>query len=85
MLVLGPIIFGFILGLILGSQIKKNPKSDINFTLASFVVILIAGVVMAWQLGQFPFYNDVPISTGFLSALIGVLVGKLLFARGSAN
>ena len=85
MLVLGPFIFGFILGLILGSQIKKNPKSDVNFTIASFVVIIIAGIVMAWQLGQYPFYDDVPISTGFLSTLIGLLIGKLLFARGSAN
>ena len=85
MLVLGPVIFGFILGLVLGSQIKKNPKSDVNFTVASSVVILIAGIVTAWQLGQYPFYNDVPVSTGFLSALIGLLIGKLLFARGSAN
>lgn len=85
MLVLGPVIFGFILGLVLGSQIKKNPKSDVNFTVASFVVILIAGIVTAWQLGQYPFYNDVPVSTGFLSTLIGLLIGKLLFARGSAN
>lgn len=85
MLVLGPVLFGFILGLVLGSQIKKNPKSDVNFTMASFVVIIIAGIVTAWQLGQYPFYDDVPISTGFLSALIGLLIGKLLFARGSAN
>lgn len=85
MLVLGPVIFGFIFGLVLGSQIKKNPKSDVNFTVASFAVILIAGIVAAWQLGQYPFYDDVPISTGFLSALIGLLIGKLLFGRGSAN
>lgn len=36
---------------------------------------------MAWQLGQFPFYDDVPIATGFLAALIGLFTGKLLFAR----
>ncbi|MDO5848076.1 MAG: energy-converting hydrogenase B subunit J [Methanobrevibacter sp.] len=85
MLVLGPIIFGFILGLILGSQVKKNPESGINFTISSFVVILIAGIVAAWQIGQFPFYNDLPIATAFVSALIGILIGKILFARGSAN
>lgn len=85
MLVLGPVIFGFILGLILGSQIKKNPKSDFNFTISSFVVIIIAGIVIAWQLGQYPFYDDVGISTGFLSTLIGLVIGKLLFVRGSAN
>lgn len=80
MLVIGPIIFGLIFGLIIGSQIKLN-VSDAKFTLASFVVILICGILVAWQLGQYPFYDDLPISAGFLSALIGLLIGKLLFAR----
>ena len=80
MINLGPIIFGLILGMIIGSQIKLN-VNDTEFTIGSFVVIIIAGVIMAWQLGPFPFYDDVPISTGFLSALIGLFVGKLLFAR----
>ena len=80
MISLGPIIFGLIFGLIIGSQIKLN-VSDAKFTLASFVVILIAGIIAAWQLGNFPFYTDFPISTAFLSALIGFFVGKLLFAR----
>ena len=80
MISLGPIIFGLLLGLIIGSQIKLN-IGDSKFTIASFVVILIAGIVMAWQLGNFPFYTDLSISTAFLSALIGIFVGKLLFAR----
>ena len=41
MLSLGPIIFGIILGLVIGSQIKLN-VSDAKFTKASFIVILIA-------------------------------------------
>ena len=80
MLVVGPIIFGLIFGLIIGSQIKLN-VSDAKFTLASFVVILICGILVAWQLGQYPFYDDLPISTTFVAGLIVVLVGKLLFAR----
>ena len=80
MLVIGPIKFGLILGLVIGSQIKLN-VNDSKFTLASFLIILIAGIIMAWQLGQFPFYDDVPIATGFLAALIGLFTGKLLFAR----
>lgn len=80
MLSLGPIIFGLILGVIIGSQIKLN-ISDAKFTLASFVVIFIAGLIVAWQSGNYPFYNDLPISTAFMSALIGIFVGKLLFAR----
>ena len=81
MISLGPIIFGLILGLIIGSQIKLNNISDLKFTLGPFVVILIAGIIMAWQLGNYPFYTDLPLSTAFLSALIGIFVGKLLFAR----
>ena len=80
MLSLGPIIFGLILGIIIGSQIKLN-VSDAEFALTSFVVILIAGIIVAWQLGNFPFYTDLQISIAFASALIGIFVGKLLFAR----
>ena len=80
MLSLGPIIFGLILGLVIGSQIKLN-VSDTRFTLAAFIIILIAGIIVAWQSGNFPFYTDLPLSTAFLSALIGIFVGKLIFAR----
>ena len=80
MLSLGPIIFGLILGLIIGSQIKLN-NNDTQFTLGAFVIVLIAGIIVAWQSGNYPFYTDLPISTSFLSALIGIFVGKLIFAR----
>lgn len=80
MLSLGPIIFGLILGVIIGSQLRLD-ISGAKFTLASFVVIFIAGLIVAWQSGNYPFYNDLPISTAFMSALIGIFVGKLLFAR----
>lgn len=80
MISLGPIIFGLILGLIIGSQIKLN-VSDAKFTKSSFVVVLFAVIIVAWQSGNFPFYTDAPISTAFLSAAIGIFVGKLLFAR----
>ena len=81
MLSLGPIIFGLILGIIIGSQIKLKIQ-DTSFTLASFVIIFICAIIVAWQSGNFPFYTDLPISTGFLSALIGIFLGKLIFARG---
>lgn len=76
----GPIIFGIILGMIIGSQLKLN-VDDTKFTSASFILIIITGILIAWQSGNYPFYRDLPISTGFLSALIGIFVGKLLFAR----
>ena len=80
MLSIGPIVFGLILGLIIGSQLKFN-TSDTKFTFASFILIFIAGIIVAWQSGNYPFYNDLPISTAFLSALIGIFVGKIIFAR----
>ncbi len=78
---LGPIIFGFIFGFIIGSQIKYNSKSTEKFTIASFAVIIIAAVVIAWQIGQFPFYDDIPINTAFLFAIIGLIFGKLVLGR----
>ena len=57
MLLIWPMIFALILGLIIGSQIKLK-NGDTHFTLGSFIVILT-----------------------FLSALIGIFVGKLIFAR----
>ena len=81
MISFGPIIFGLIFGLIIGSQIRLN-NNDTHFTLGSFIVIFIAGLIVAWQAGNYPFYKDLPLSTAFMSALIGIFVGKLVFARG---
>ena len=80
MISIGPVIFGLILGLVIGSQIRLN-SGDTRFTLGSFIVIIIAGIIAAWKIGNYPFYTDLPISTAFLSALIGIFVGKLIFAR----
>lgn len=83
MISLGPIIFGFLFGLIIGSQIKTGNISDTSFKASSYVIIIIAALIMAWQLGEFPFYDYVPLSTGFVFALIGILLSKFLIARSS--
>lgn len=83
MISLGPIIFGLLLGIIIGSQIKTGNISDTSFKTSSYVIIIIAGLIMAWQLGEFPFYDYFPLSTAFASALIGVLLSKFIFARSS--
>ena len=44
MLNLGAIIFGFLFGVLIGSQIKTKAM-DTQFTLASFVIIFIVGLV----------------------------------------
>ncbi|MDR0900530.1 MAG: energy-converting hydrogenase B subunit J [Methanobrevibacter sp.] len=81
LLYLGPVIFGFLIGFILGTRIKSNPESNINFTLGSYLVVFIIAIIVAWQLGPFPYYDDIPIATGFLSGAIGLIIGKLLLGR----
>jgi energy-converting hydrogenase B subunit J len=81
MIIIGPIIFGLILGAVIGSQIKLN-FADSRFTLASVLIIFIVGVIVAWQSGNYPFHNDFPVSTAFLSALIGIIASSLIFGRG---
>jgi energy-converting hydrogenase B subunit J len=81
MLYLGPIIVGFILGFILGTRINMDVKDSITLPLSSLVVIFIALLIFAWQLGAFPFYDDVPISTGVASAVIGLFAGNILFKK----
>jgi len=83
MISLGPILFGFILGLVVGSQIRTDNISDTSFKTSSYVIIIIAGLIMAWQLGEFPFYDYVPLSTGFASALIGILLSKVIISWSS--
>jgi len=83
MISVGPIIFGLLLGIIIGSRIKTGNISDTSFKTSSYVIIIIAGLIMAWQLGEFPFYDYFPLSTAFASALIGVLLSKFIFARSS--
>ena len=83
MIAIGPIVFGLILGVIIGSQIKTDNISDTSFTASSYVIIIIAALMMAWQLGEFPYYEYIPLSSGFVSALIGILLSKFIFARSS--
>lgn len=83
MISIGPIVFGLIFGLIVGSQIKTDNISDTSFNASSYVIIIIAALIMAWQLGEFPFYDYLPLSSGFVFALIGVLLSKFLIARSS--
>ena len=78
---LGPVIFGFLIGFILGITLKNNPNSGIKLKVSSYLVILIVAIVVAWQLGQFPYYNDLPIATGFVSGAAGIILGKLIFGR----
>ena len=79
----GSTIFGFVFGLIIGSQLKTSRIGDTSFKISSYVIIVIAALIMAWQLGEFPYYNYLPFSSGFVSALIGILLSKFIVSRSS--
>lgn len=80
MISFGSIIFGFIFGLIIGSQLKTANISNTTFKTSSYVLIVIAALIMGWQLGEFPYYEYLPFSSGFISALIGILLSKFIVA-----
>ena len=81
LLYLGPILFGFAIGFILGTRIKNNPQNDFKFTFESYIVIFIAVLIVAWQIGPYPYYDDVSINTAFISGGVGLIGGKLLFGE----
>ena len=77
----GPVILGFLMGFIMGSRIKFNPESGLNFTTGSYILIVIAALVAAYLIGPFPYYVDVPLASGFLSAIVGIFIGKVVLGR----
>lgn len=78
---LGPIIFGFIIGFVLGTRMNTSSENAIKLTTVSFLVIFIVALIIAWQLGPYPYYYDLPIATGFISAATGLIVGKVIFGK----
>jgi len=76
MLYLGPVIFGFLIGFIVGIRVRST--DGINLTIGSYIVIFLVALIIAWQSGQYPFFDDVPISTSFLSATIGLIFGDVI-------
>jgi energy-converting hydrogenase B subunit J len=77
----GPLILGFLLGFIVGSRVKINPESKLNFTWGSYIVIFIVALVAAYLIQPFPYYQDVPLASGFVSAIVGIFVGKVTLGR----
>lgn len=77
----GPLVLGFILGFIVGSRVKINPESKLNFTWGSYITIFIAALVAAYFLGPFPYYEDIPLASGFLAGIVGIIVGIVTLGR----
>lgn len=77
-LVIGPIIVAIIFGFVVGSRIHLNLENSFTFTLSGIIALIIGVIIMAYALGQYPTYDDLPIATAFLSAIIGILLGSAL-------
>ena len=78
---LGPLILGFILGFIIGTRIKPSPRSKLKFDKEVYAIVIIAGIIVAYWQGPFPYYQDIPLASGFLAGIIGIIIGKLTFGR----
>ncbi len=81
MVYIGPTLFGFILGFILGTRIKSDKDSKIKFPISTYLVVLLVALFMAWQLGPFPYYTDSIIASGFVATIIGIIAGKVILGR----
>lgn len=77
----GPLILGFVMGFILGTRIKTDPESKLKFTLGSYIIVLIVAIAMAYIIGPFPYYTDAPLASGFVSAIAGIIIGKITLGR----
>lgn len=80
-LYIGPLVLGFLLGFILGTRIKPNPESKLNFNVEVYAIVLIVTIVVAYYTGPFPYYVDMPLASGIVAAIIGILVGKVTLGR----
>jgi energy-converting hydrogenase B subunit J len=78
---LGPLILGLILGFIIGTRIKPSPISKLKFDKEVYAIVIIAGIIVAYWQGPFPYYQDIPLASGFLAGIIGIILGKLTFGR----
>jgi energy-converting hydrogenase B subunit J len=61
-------VMGMVIGIILGSRIDS--KMNIGF-------YLISGIIIAYLLGAFPYYNF-PISCAFILSIFGILIGNAI-------
>lgn len=78
---IGPVVLGLLMGFILGTRIKPVPESKLNFGAEVFAIVFIAAVIFAYFLGPFPYYQDAPIAVGFVSGILGLIIGKVTFGR----
>lgn len=78
---IGPLVLGFLLGFIMGTRIKVNQESGLKFDASVYLIFIIIAFIVAYLLGPFPYYQDLPLANGFVAAAVGLVLGKLIFGR----
>lgn len=78
---IGPVVLGLLMGFILGTRIKPVPESKLNFSAEVYGIVFIAAIIVAYFLGPFPYYQDLPLAVGFVSGIVGLIIGKLTLGR----
>lgn len=77
-IVIGPIIVAIVFGFIVGSRIHMNLDNSFKFTISGIIALILGAIIMSYGLGQFPFYDDLPVAAPFLAAIVGILIGSAL-------
>ncbi len=80
---IGPVVCGFIIGLLIGTIMHKTPTKGIHLNTSSWIAIIISGIILAFWLGNFPYYGGLPIGPGFVASIIGAIIGRALFGTKS--
>ena len=65
----------------MGTRIQEDPESNLKFGASVYAVFFIMAVIVAYFLGPFPYYYDVPLASGFVACALGIIMGKLIFGR----
>ena len=66
-----PSILAFLFGVLIGAKYRYKIKNIFGY--------LILAVVVAYFLKAFPYYDLLPLSCSYLSAVIGIIIGNRLF------
>lgn len=77
-IVIGPIVIALIFGFIIGTRLHLKEENSFKFTAGAIVALIVGGSIMAYDIGQYANYQDLPIATVFIAAIIGVLIGSAL-------
>jgi energy-converting hydrogenase B subunit J len=72
----GPTICALIIGIIAGAMMHKTPTNGIKLNTSSWIAIIIGAILVSFWLGTFPYYEGLQLGPGFVSGIIGAIIGR---------